>query len=131
MKNQYFQKDKKAEVFFRESGYQTATGIWQQGKDFYPISEFPLWCYARQNSQTVGFHAGIIDVNEESRFFVFNYNPKVKQNMLIRYKGKWYKITRVDTQDDYNGDMFVYADDAPTGEIPKDEHVKPYDPTKV
>ena len=130
MKNQYFQKDKKAEVFLKKERYQDATGVWRGG-GFYPISASPLWCYARQNSQTVVFNAGVMGLNEESRLFVFNYNPKIKQNMYIRYKGAWFKTTRVDTQDDYNGDMFVYADDTPAGDTPRDTDIKPYDPTKV
>lgn len=130
MKNQYFKKDKKAQVYIEAGSYQDAYGIWHKG-GFYPIAASSLWCYARQNSQTLGFAAGVAYVNEESRFFVFNHNDHIEQGDLILYKEKWFTIQRVDTQDDYNGDMFVYADDTPSGDIPKSSDVKPYDPTKL
>lgn len=130
MKNQYFKKDKKAQVYIKTDSYKDEYGVTHKGA-CYPISESSLWCYARQNSQTLGFGNGVAYVNEESRFFVFNKNAHIKQAALILYKEKWYTIQRVDTQDDYNGDMFVYADDTPTGDIPKSSDIKPYDPTKL
>ena len=131
MKNQYFKKDKKAQVYVEGERYQDAYGIWHDGSGVYPIAASSLWCYARQNSQTLGFASGVAYINEESRFFVFNNNPNIKQGRLIRYKDKWFTIQRVDTNDDYNGDMFVYADDTPIGDTPKDSDIKPYDPTKL
>jgi len=130
MKNQYFKKDKKAQVYFQSAGYKDDYGVYHKGA-YYPIAPSSLWCYARQNSQTLGFAAGVAYVNEESRFFVFNHNDHIEQGDLILYKEKWFTIQRVDTQDDYNGDMFVYADDTPSGSIPKSSDVKPYDPTKL
>lgn len=128
MKNQYFKKDKKAQIYFKAPATQDDLGQWISG-GYYPISESSLWCYARQNSQSLGFSAGVAYVNEESRFFVFNYNEHIEQGALIWYKEKWFTIQRVDTRDDYLGDMFVYADDTPRGDIPKD--VNDYDPTKL
>jgi len=130
MKNQYFKKDKKAQVYFQSDGYKDDYGVYHKG-GVYPIAASSLWCYARQNSQSLSFGNGVAYVNEESRFFVFNNNEKIKQGRLIKYKDAWYTIQRVDTADDYNGDMFVYADDTPTGEIPKQSDIKPYDPTKL
>ena len=118
MKNQYFKKDKKAFIYKDGESYQDAYGIWHDGKAESISGNTPLWCYARQNSQTLGFSAGIAYVNEESRFFVFNNNPEIKQGRFILYRDKWFTIQRVDTRDDYNGDMFVYADDTPNGDIP-------------
>lgn len=119
MKNQYFKKDKKAFVYTTGSRYQDDFGIWHDGKATSISGTTPLWCYARQNSQSLGFADGLAYVNEESRFFVFNNNPEIKQGCFIKYKDSWFTIQRVDTQDDYNGEMFVYADDTPLGEIPK------------
>ncbi len=130
MKNQYFTKDKKAQVYIQAGSYQDAYGIYHTG-GYYPIAASSLWCYARQNSQSLGFSAGVAYVNEESRFFVFNNNAHIVQGALILYKEKWYTIQRVDTKDDYNGDMFVYADDTPSGDTPRQSDIKAYDPTKL
>ena len=46
-----------------------------------------------------------------SVFFVFNYNADIKQGAYIHYRQEWFKVTRVDTTDDYNGEMFVYVKD--------------------
>ena len=45
---------------------------------------------------------------------------------LILYREKWYQITRVDTEDDYNTDIFVYVKDAPRGSIPTADTLKTY-----
>lgn len=119
MKNQYFLKDKKAFVYKRGKSYQDSSGVYRPGTPTSISGDTPLWCYAKQNSQAIQFSQGVGYVNEESRFFVFNNNPEIKQNRFILYNGSWFTIKRVDTQDDYNGDMFVYADDTPTGDIPR------------
>jgi len=118
MKNQYFLKDKTAYIYKIGASYKDEYGVTHRGQ-ITQITGSPLWCYARQNSQSLSFTNGIAHVNEESRFFVFNYNEEIKQGCLIKYRNSWYTIQRVDTTDDYRGDMFVYADDTPLGEIPK------------
>lgn len=118
MKNQYFLKDKKAFVYKRGESYQDSNGVWRPGQAISISGDTPLWCYAKQNSQTLIFSAGVANVNEENRFFVFNYNPEIKQGRYILYRDQWFTIKRIDTQDDYNGDMFVYADDTPKGDLP-------------
>ena len=129
MKNKYFLKDKKAQIYIKTEATEDDIGNWNSGA-YYPISESSLWCYARQNSQgIVWYSAGRFYANDESRFFVFNNNPLIKQGAYILYKNNWYTIKRVDTTDDYNGDMFVYADDTPLGDLPEEEDIKPYDPT--
>ena len=130
MKNQYFQKDKKAQIYIEADKYKDSYGVWHSG-GLYPISPSLLWCYARQNSQTLGFGNGVAYVNEESRFFVFNHNDHIKQGGLIYYKEKWFTIQRVDTSNDYNGDMYVYADDTPLGSVPKSSQIMSYDSTKL
>ena len=47
---------------------------------------------------------------------------------MIKYKNIWYRVTRVDTQDDYNGDVFIYVENAKGGWIPRDSEIEPYTP---
>ena len=49
---------------------------------------------------------------------------------MVRYRGKWYRVTRVDTKDDYNGEVFVYVENANGGWIPKNTEIMPYTPGK-
>lgn len=130
MKGQYFLKDKKAMIYKRLPSTQNENGIWIKGK-IMPISAAPLWCYARQESQGLKYEAGIVNLKDEDRMFVFNHNANIDQTRLILYRGAWYFITRVDTTDDYNGDMFVYVREAPLGERPKETDIEPFDPSKL
>ena len=105
MRNQYFLKDKKALVY-----------EWHRGSDhsvygneyFDQISANPLWCYAKQTSQDQRFENMAYGI-DESRMFVFGYNPRIKPRGLVKYNNLFYEITRVDTSDDYQTDMFVYV----------------------
>ena len=114
MKNQYYKKDKKAlihdAVSVQQSGYMAKTY-------YVPRTPSAIWCYARQLNQDTIF---------ESRFFVFNRGTVVELYDLILYREKWYQVTRVDTEDDYNTDIFVYVKDAPRGSIPSADTLKPY-----
>ena len=75
---------------------------------YMPLSASPLWCYASQLSQDLVYQAAHWG-NNEIRFFVFNYHKGVDIDQMVQYRGLWYTITRVDTADDYNGDMFIYV----------------------
>ena len=108
-KNQYFLKDKQAKIY-----HMTETGVDRYGivqRQLVSISSTPLWCYSSQLSQNKLWIASSLDTSE-TRYFVFNnLGDKVKPLDYIKYRDKWYRITRVDTKDDYNGDMFIYVED--------------------
>ena len=125
MKKQYFQKDKKATVYKKAEGWYDQYGIWREG-GYIPISASPLWCYTRQQSQTISFNDGNFYANDESRLFVFNYNKAIVQGNLINYKGLWYTVERVDNTDDYNTEMFVYVSDTAKGQVPSSTDLLPY-----
>lgn len=122
MKNQYYLKDKTANIYkpvhVQERGLMPKTYYVKRKSS-------PQWCYARQLSQNTIFEAKAYG-EDESRFFVFSSGTVVELYDLISYRDKWYKVTRVDTEDDYNTDVFVYAQDAPTGSVPTNETLKPY-----
>ena len=114
--NQYYLKDKKAEIFQKTSRfdqYHNSVTVYSR------VGGGSLWCYANQLSQDQIFQAASYG-EQETRFFVFNYRSGIKVGDSIRYREKWYTITRVDTKADYNTDMFIYAKDMAKGDIPKE-----------
>lgn len=123
MKNQYYKKDKKAlihdAVSYAEPG--------KMEKTYYvPRTPSAIWCYARQLSQETIFEAKSYG-EDENRFFVFNRGTVVELYDLILYREKWYQVTRVDTEDDYNTDVIVYVKDVPRGSVPSADQLKPYE----
>lgn len=116
-------KDKKAEIF-QSVDYSEPGGFPQQ--KWKPISAAPLWCYAKQLSQDLVFQAARYG-EEEKRLFVFNYSKAPSLYGLIKYRGAWYEITRIDTAEDYKGDLYVYVKDCPMGKVPNDEDILPYE----
>lgn len=122
MKNQYFLKDKKATIY-------TKTKLSLNGdmpKYYYtPRTPAPIWVYAKQLSQDLILESKMYGVNE-TYMFVLNRGTRLKIANYILYRDKWYEITRIDTKDDYNSDIFVYASDVPDGLIPNENDLRPY-----
>lgn len=118
----YYLKDKKAAIYhpisIRNSrGYYVLTYL-------VPVAPADMWCYARQLTQDQ-LYAAHAFMESETKQFVFNYYQGVKLYDLLRYKGAWYEITRVDTADDYNGELFVYVKDY-KGSTITDDMILPY-----
>ena len=121
--NQDRLKDKKADPY-KSYSYQPQPGM--MFKTVYiALTPAPAWCYAQQLSQSLTWEAAQYG-NEETRLFVFNKGITIKPYDYVRYRDKWYQVTRVDTTDDYNTDVYVYVKDAPTGGIPSADEIKPY-----
>lgn len=116
MRNQYYKKDKKVKLVTTYS-YQTPYGQYVNGYKY--ISNKSFWAYATQLSQSQTFEAATYG-DDENRFFVLNYRDDLKIYDFVEYKGKYYSITRLDTKDDYKGELFVYVKDAAKGDTPKD-----------
>ena len=116
----YFLKDKKCEV------YNQVIKIDKIGaRDTIYVSIFPspIWCYARQVSADLFFRKEQFNI-QESYFFVFNFSKIIRPQNLILYRDTWYEITRVDTDEDYNSDLYVYAKDLKTP--PTKGKIKPF-----
>ena len=112
----YFKKDKKVKLVTKHSeidssGFYTTT--------YQYITNQALWAYASQLSQELTFTAHAYGT-DETRLFVLNYRDDLETYDFIEYKGKYYQITRLDTADDYNGELFIYTKDAPRGDTPTD-----------
>lgn len=114
MKNQYFKKDKKVKIITKtttKDKYGQAISVYKY------ITDASLWAYARQLSQSQELEAKTYG-DSENRFFVLNNRSDLKIYDYIEYRGKYYSITRLDTTDDYNGDLFVYVKDVDKGDTP-------------
>ena len=105
VKDSYFLKDKKAEIFQKVST-RNIVGI--ETSYYVPIRAFPFWCYTKQINANIDFLNRVYDI-QEKRMFVFNYDPLITVYQFIRYRGNWFEITRVDREDDYKSDVFVYV----------------------
>lgn len=104
-KSKYFLKDKKAMIY---QSTQTRTSIGDYTEYWTPVAPSLLWCYTKQVSEDLRLRAMAVNT-DETRLFVFNYRSSVKPGNLVKYKDVWYEVTRVDTDDDYNTDMYVYV----------------------
>lgn len=119
---QYNLKDKKAQLYSRVS--VSTPGL--MPKTYYvAMTPAPTWCYTRQLSQSLTWEAAQYG-DDETRLFVFNQGSPVTVYDYVYYRDKWYEVTRVDTTDDYNTDVFVYVKDAPIGGRPSEDELKPY-----
>jgi len=116
MRNQYYKKDKKVKLITKSSK-QNPYGQYIDSYKY--ISNKSFWAYATQLSQSQTFEAATYG-DDENRFFVLNYRDDLKIYDFVEYKGKYYSITRLDTKDDYKGELFVYVKDAARGDTPKD-----------
>lgn len=112
----YFKKDKKVKLITKYS-YRDSIGQWISGYKYLSNSSF--WAYTNQLSQDQTFQAATYG-DFETRLFVLNYRDDLKIYDFVEYKGKYYSITRLDTTDDYNGELFVYVKDAARGDTPSD-----------
>lgn len=122
-KGQYFLKDKKAQIYKHHNGGTDPGGF--PIDDYYtPIAPAALWCYTRQLSQEQ-LYAAHAFWNDETRLFVFNFRDDIKQYDKLHYiaKDEWFEVSRVDTTDDYNGELFVYVKSI---RGIKEEDLKPY-----
>lgn len=112
-KGQYFLKDKKALIYRKN----------ERGQYYTPLTASAIWCYTKQLTENQIFAARMY-LDDETRLFVFNFRDDIKQYDVIKYKDAWYSITRIDTMDDYNGELFVYVKNIKIN--PKGEQIKPY-----
>lgn len=122
----YFKKDKKAQIYKKVTG-EREPGSYSAPEYYYPIAPQEIWCYSSQLSQTDIFVAAAYN-QTETRYFVFNFYKGIEVYDMIKYRGTWYRVTRVDTADDYNGETFVYVENAKGGWIPQDAEIMPYTP---
>lgn len=118
----YYYKDKRAQIYKYHEGGQDSQGFFIDGY-YTPLAPAPLWCYTSQLTQKQ-LYATHMFLNDETRLFVFNYRIAVEQYQILEYKGKWYEITRVDTTDDYNTELFVYVKNL--NSAPDESAIKPY-----
>lgn len=111
----YYRKDKKVKLM---KGTTTRDKYGNSVRAYRYLTAAAIWAYARQLSQDQKFAAAQYG-DHETRLFVLNYRTDLEVYDFIEYRGEFYEITRLDTQDDYNGELFVYVKEAATGSKPK------------
>lgn len=79
-----------------------ASYVWQ------PVHSGRLWAYYRQLSGSEFFASATVNETEEV-LFVVNYRTGITTDMLVEYKGQYYKITRIDDFEGYKDDLSVYC----------------------
>lgn len=123
MKGQYFKKDKKVKLI-RRTAQSNAGGYAKTTYQY--MTESAIWAYTRQLSQDQKYAAHAY-MTEEERYFVLNYRNDLKLYDIVEYKGVFYSITRLDTENDYNTELFVYVEKAKPGDTPKPSEILPYE----
>ena len=123
MKGQYFKKDKKVKLI-RRTARDTAGGYPKPVYQY--MTPSAIWAYTRQLSQDQKYAAHAYMTDEE-RYFVVGYRNDLKLYDIVEYKGVFYSITRLDTEDDYNTDLFIYVEKAKPGDTPKAAEILPYE----
>ena len=98
-------KDKKIEILRRVDGGVNSMGERVQG--FEPIAP-PLWAYFRHLSGNEIMQAGVYEA-VENVLFTINYRPDVTPQHAVKYRGKVYEITRIDTFEGYKEDITLYC----------------------
>ena len=97
-------KDKKIEILavqsvINENGYAVET--------LQPICP-PVWAYFRHLSGRE-YHAANAEQVQEEALFQINWRAGLSTAHVIRFKGVLWDITRVDTFEEYKGDLTLYC----------------------
>lgn len=117
-------KDKKITIYreledeYDKDGYPLPSGL-------KPIHPGMLWVYVRHLSAKE-YWAAHAEQYQEERFFVINWRDDVTPDMMVRYKDRWYQITRIDPFEDYKEDVKLYVKEAIGGHIPDEGDVLQY-----
>jgi len=103
-KRQYL-KDKKI-ILYRVEHVNDAAGF--ATAKYTPVHAGQLWAYVRQLSARE-FYAAQAAQRSEDMLFVVNWRADMSPDWLVRYRGVFYNITRVDTFEGYKQDLRLYA----------------------
>lgn len=68
----------------------------------------PLWAYFRQLS-TKEFYAAAATTAKEEVVFIINHHSDIKVYDMVAFRGKYYRVTRIDEFEGYRDDMKLYA----------------------
>lgn len=68
----------------------------------------PFWAYYRQMSEKELYAAAAMTVKEDA-VFIINYHEGIKIYDLVAFRGKYYRITRIDDFEGNRQDRKLYA----------------------
>ena len=99
-------KDKKIEIYKKE--YIT-DDIGNQTEEWVNLTPTPIWAYFRQLSGTERAGAAISEMPIEEIMFKVNYRTDLTTYHVIKFKGIYYEITRIDPFEGYKEDISIYC----------------------
>lgn len=100
-------KDKKCEIL---------KNIPRPNENYFERVPGKFWCYTSQESQEFRASEDGGAYYDERRLFIFNPGTQIQTGDMITYRERDFIADRVDTADDYRGDVFVHGAIVP-GEV--------------
>ncbi|WKY47861.1 phage head closure protein [Eubacteriaceae bacterium ES3] len=100
-------KDKKIQIFKED---YTENVLGEQVPTLVALHAGSLWAYVRQLSAKELYEAAAIQSDEEMLFVINWRNDIDPVTCVIKYKGLYYDIKRVDTFEGYKQDIKIYAE---------------------
>ena len=97
-------KDKKIELLLPTTVKDSEGFGSQQLVPIYP----PVWAYFRQLSGKE-IYSGSATVPTEEVLFVVNWREGLSTDLIVRFRGVLYDVTRVDVFEGYRGDVGLYC----------------------
>ncbi|WP_352399092.1 phage head closure protein [Anaerotignum sp.] len=98
-------KDKKIELFKKE---YIEDDIGQQRLVLSNITPSPIWAYFRQLSGQEYFAAASTQATEEV-LFTINWRNDIDTYIQVKFRGKFYNITRIDSFEGNKTDLNLYC----------------------
>lgn len=101
-----FLKDKKIEIL---AVIDTSQPGDMPSESWAPIHEGTLWAYVRQLSAKE-YYSAMAAQSSEEMLFIINWRDDITSANMIKFKGRYYNIKRIDTYEGYKQDLKIYAD---------------------
>jgi SPP1 family predicted phage head-tail adaptor len=98
-------KDKKIELFKTE---YTRDNVGQSIPNLVSITPTPIWAYFRQLSGQEYFAAASTQSTEEV-LFTINWRNDIDTYIQVKFRGKFYNITRIDPFEGNKTDLNLYC----------------------
>lgn len=107
-------KDKKISILKKQ---YIEDEIGNQYEDWADLTPTPIWAYFRQLSGTERASAAVSDIVTEEVLFRINWRDDIDTSAVVKFRGTYYEITRIDTFEGYKEDLSLYCKLPPRQDI--------------